>query len=78
MANQVEEETSCRSVGIIGCGWLGKALAQALLKKGISVLATSSKLENVEKLNLEGIPSQQLSLPADSEQLVRQRVFNQQ
>ena len=65
------------SVGIVGCGWLGTALATTLLKKGFSVQATSSKLENVAKLNAKGINTEQLTLPATSEQLREQQVFQQ-
>lgn len=65
------------SVGIVGCGWLGTALATTLLKKGFSVQATSSKLENVAKLNAKGINTEQLTLPATSEQLREQKVFQQ-
>ena len=66
------------SVGIIGCGWLGKALAVSLLDKNISVLATSSKLENVEKLNQQSIIAQQLTLPDDTTQLAQHDVFTKQ
>jgi nucleoside-diphosphate-sugar epimerase len=66
------------SVGIIGCGWLGKALAASLLDKNISVLGTSSKLENVEQLNRQSIITQQLMLPADATQLVQHDVFTKQ
>jgi len=66
------------SVGIIGCGWLGKALATSLLEQGTSVLATSSQECNVEKLNQQGINAQQLLLPSDSEQLNQHEVFSQQ
>ncbi len=66
------------SVGIIGCGWLGKALAVTLLESNICVLATSSKLDNVEKLNRQGINTQQLILPAMSEQLFQHAIFTQQ
>jgi len=66
------------SVGIIGCGWLGKALAISLLEKGLSVLATSSKLDNVDKLNQQGIHAQQLTLPIDDTELVQHDVFTQQ
>lgn len=66
------------SVGIIGCGWLGKALAINLLEKGVSVLATSSRQVNVDKLNQQGINAQQLILPALSKQLIQHAVFTQQ
>ena len=66
------------SVGIIGCGWLGKALAVTLLDKGISVLATSSTLDNVEALNKQGINALQLTLPTDNKQLLQYDIFLQQ
>tara|TARA_R110002167_G_scaffold34573_2_gene110407 strand:+ start:61600 stop:62526 length:927 start_codon:yes stop_codon:yes gene_type:complete len=73
--NTSEESTS---VGIIGCGWLGKALAINLLAKNISVLATSSKLENVTQLNQQSISAQQLTLPAEATQLGQHDVFTKQ
>jgi len=73
--NEIEKNVS---VGVIGCGWLGTALALALLKKNVSVLATSSKLDNVEQLNQQGIDAQQLTLPADVEQLAQHAIFSQQ
>lgn len=78
MAKEFDKTQQSFSIGIIGCGWLGKALAITLLKKGMSVLATSSKPENVEQLNQQGINAQQLILPADSSQLVQHDVFTQQ
>lgn len=66
------------SVGIIGCGWLGKALASSLLAKNISVLATSGKAENVVKLTNQSIVAQQLTLLADETELAQHDVFTQQ
>ncbi len=66
-----------KSVGIIGCGWLGKALAISLLEQGIDMLATSSQLENVKQLNQQGIKANQLVLPATTEQLARHKIFAQ-
>ena len=66
------------SVGIVGCGWLGKALATRLLEQGASVLATSSQQDNVESLQEQGIQAQQLLLPSTVEQLIRHDVFMQQ
>jgi len=73
--NKIEKSAS---VGIVGCGWLGTALALTLLDKGISVLATSSKIDNVDKLNKQGIDAQQLTLPASAEQLTQHAIFTQQ
>lgn len=66
------------SVGIIGCGWLGKALAKALQEKNTPVLATSSQISNVEQLNEQGIKAEQLTLPAEVKELSEHKVFTQQ
>lgn len=66
------------SVGIVGCGWLGKVLALNLLAKNISVFATSSKIENVVKLTQQSINAEQLLLPAEAKALVQHKVFSQQ
>jgi nucleoside-diphosphate-sugar epimerase len=66
------------SVGIIGCGWLGKALAASLIEQGTSVLATSSQQSNVEQLNEQGIKAQQLLLPYSTKQLGQHDIFTQQ
>lgn len=66
------------SVGIIGCGWLGKALAASLIKQGASILATSSQQSNVEQLHEQGIEAQQLLLPSNTKQLSQHDVFTQQ
>jgi len=69
--------TPFTSVGIIGCGWLGTPLAYELQKNKVEVLATSSQLENVEKLNRQDIKALQLSLPLPLEQLCQYAVFAQ-
>lgn len=51
------------SVSIIGCGWLGQALAQVLLAENIEVLASYQSQSTLEKLNSLNIPSTQLMLP---------------
>jgi len=66
------------SVSIVGCGWLGKALAKVLHEKSIPVLATSSQASNVELLNEQGINAQQLMLPAEVKELAAHEVFSQQ
>lgn len=66
------------SVGIIGCGWLGKALAASLLEQGALVQATSSQPCNVAQLNEQGIAAQQLLLPSNVEQLTQHDIFTQQ
>jgi len=78
MTKNKKTHDNTTSVGIVGCGWLGKALAASLLEQGTSVLATSSQECNVEKLNQQGINVQQLLLPSDPEQLNQHEVFSQQ
>jgi nucleoside-diphosphate-sugar epimerase len=65
------------SVGIVGCGWLGKVLAASLQAKKIPVLATSSKPENVAILNQQSIIAQKLMLPADIATLAQHDIFTQ-
>lgn len=74
------ENTNAKNcyVGIIGCGWLGKALAVNLIEQGRSVLATSGQQCNVEHLQEQGITAQQLLLPENSKQLNQHDVFTQQ
>lgn len=66
------------SVGIIGCGWLGKALAKRLQQEQYSIKATSSRSENVEQLNLQGINANSLLLPSSqsSIELAKNPVFS--
>jgi nucleoside-diphosphate-sugar epimerase len=66
------------SVGIIGCGWLGKPLATRLIEQGVSVLATSSQQCNVEQLHEKGLAAQKLLLPSTIKQLSQHDVFTQQ
>ncbi len=51
------------SVSIVGCGWLGQALAPALLAENIQVLASYQSQSTLDKLNGLNIPSTQLMLP---------------
>lgn len=51
------------SVSIIGCGWLGQALAPALLAEKISVLASYQSQSTCEKLQQLKIPATQFILP---------------
>ena len=51
------------SVSIIGCGWLGQALATSLQAEHISVLASYQSQTTLEKLKHLNIPATQLSLP---------------
>jgi len=66
------------SVGIIGCGWLGKALAHQLQEKAVKVLATRSNSENVEQLISQDIDASVLLLPNKQSELNGHPVFNSQ
>jgi nucleoside-diphosphate-sugar epimerase len=66
------------SVGIIGCGWLGSALAHQLKVQGVAVLATRSNSENTEQLKIEGINAEVLCLPAGQTLLNSHAIFNRQ
>jgi len=62
-SNEVEVN---KSVGIIGCGWLGTALAKTLLQQKYFVVGTtqhSKKLESLEKI---GMHAELLSLPIEA------------
>ncbi|NVK24084.1 MAG: NAD(P)H-binding protein [Gammaproteobacteria bacterium] len=51
------------SVGIVGCGWLGKALYKTLSDKHYDVIATYQRPESGEQLQQLGFNIEQLSLP---------------
>ncbi|WP_236702722.1 NAD-binding protein [Thalassomonas actiniarum] len=56
-------DNTANSVGIIGCGWLGMALATQLMKENIPVMATTTREEKAAELNQAGINSRVLQLP---------------
>ena len=66
------------SVGIIGCGWLGSALAHQLIAQNIKVVATRSTDENVELLKIQGIGAEVLLLPSEQKLLETHAVFKTQ
>jgi nucleoside-diphosphate-sugar epimerase len=51
------------SIGIIGCGWLGTALARQLQHSNYIVKATTASMARAEELNAQGIDTEILSLP---------------
>ena len=67
---------SINKVAIIGCGWLGTALALALKKKQVQPLATCQSDEGLTKLTELGISAEKLTLPAPFEQIKDKAVFN--
>ncbi|MEY8252826.1 MAG: SDR family NAD(P)-dependent oxidoreductase, partial [Colwellia sp.] len=82
MTNKVVNNNKCpsvvTSVGIVGCGWLGSALAHQLKKQGVAVLATRSNIDNTEQLKNQGIEAEVLSLPAEQVRLNTHHIFKQQ
>lgn len=58
-----EKASHIDSVGIIGAGWVGLALAQHLKQQGVKVIATSTTIEGVKKLQQQGITACCLDLP---------------
>ncbi len=65
-------------VGIIGCGWLGRALAAQLKEQGVKVLATRTNSDNVKQLITQGIDAKVLLLPDKQQQVSGHQVFNSQ
>lgn len=51
------------SVGIIGCGWLGKALAKTLIDDSYVVTVTTQSADKKALLEQQGITTELLSLP---------------
>lgn len=52
------DEVMARSIGIIGCGWLGRALAARLVASGVRVVGTTGSRESaahLETLGVEGL-----------------------
>jgi len=54
-----------RTASVIGCGWLGLPLAQALIKSGWDVKGTTTRLEKMGLLEAAGIKAYLLKLPAE-------------
>lgn len=77
MSNEVSTKVIA-SVGIVGCGWLGSALAHQLKAQGVAVLATRSNIENTEQLKSQGVDTAVLCLPADQALLNSHPIFKQQ
>lgn len=56
------------SVGVIGCGWLGTALAKNLVNEHYQVVVTTQSSEKLAALNTLGVKAEQLILPVDKSQ----------
>ncbi len=54
-----------KTVGVLGCGWLGLPLAQALIREGISVRGTTTSPDRLAKLESAGIQAFHLQLTAE-------------
>ncbi|MFQ3210046.1 MAG: nucleoside-diphosphate-sugar epimerase [Colwellia sp.] len=77
MRNEVSSKVIA-SLGIVGCGWLGSALAYQLKAQGVAVLATRSNIENTKQLKSQGVDTEVLCLPADQALLNSHPIFKQQ
>jgi nucleoside-diphosphate-sugar epimerase len=66
-----------KSVSIIGCGWLGKALAKALLNENYTVVVTTQSKGKIAGLSAMGVNPELLSLPVESPESIVSSVFNQ-
>lgn len=65
------------NIGIIGCGWLGTALARSLLSDHVNVLATTTSSDKQNRLKNLGISSELLQLPDNHDELKNKKIFNQ-
>ena len=73
-ANRTVDNTPS-SIGIIGCGWLGSALAQQLNAAGTQVFATRSQDKTAATLIEQGITTSVLSLPANQTEVNKHPIF---
>ncbi|TWX72989.1 SDR family NAD(P)-dependent oxidoreductase [Colwellia sp. C1TZA3] len=64
------------SVSIIGCGWLGQALAQRLLANHTKLIASYQSAQSHDKLNALNIPATQLILPLVDDVMGRKHLDN--
>ncbi len=55
-----------KSIGVLGCGWLGLPLAKRLLSKDFMVKGTSTTENKLKYLNTTGIDSYHIELKEDS------------
>jgi nucleoside-diphosphate-sugar epimerase len=64
-----------KTIGIIGCGWLGTALAKQLLRDNYSVFGTTQDDDKRQALIKQGIKMLTFSLPADALMIDQQAIF---
>lgn len=67
--------TSTNSVGIIGCGWLGTALAKTLLQHNYFVVGTTQQPKKLASLEQLGLFAELLSLPIKTEIARNNKLF---
>jgi len=69
------------SIGIVGCGWLGKALIKELIEleeiSPQSILATCQSSESLDLLIESGIRAEKLLLPNNDNTLAMHNIFKQ-
>ena len=71
-----QQEAQLLSLGIIGCGWLGTALAKAQLALGNEVFVTTATEQSLSVLTAQGIKGKNLLLPSNAATLVKHPVFS--
>lgn len=50
-------------ISILGCGWLGLALAEELIKRGFKVKGSTTTTEKISQLQSKGIEAYEIELP---------------
>ena len=75
-SNENSNKVANIGIGIIGCGWLGTALAKQLQNIHHPVKATTGSIESAETLNKQGIDAQVLPLPLTDSSSIQLDVFN--
>lgn len=55
-----------KSIGILGCGWLGSAVAKQLILKGFHVKGTATSKKGVNKLSQSGVEAYKVILSTKS------------
>ncbi len=72
---KLNEDNEPMKIGIIGCGWLGKALTKKLVSNHYLVVATTQKQENLTNISALGAQAEQLILPLKSDEGNNAAVF---
>ncbi|MEO0901041.1 MAG: NAD(P)-binding domain-containing protein, partial [Bacteroidota bacterium] len=54
-----------KSIGVLGCGWLGFPLAQKLVEQGYEVHGSTTSPEKLNLLQSKGIEPYRIALQAD-------------